>query len=61
LENSPRSAKKDDPSYLPSWRFTGHSIGLRIHEPPSWIAEEERKLVPGMVLTLEVAGYDIPE
>jgi len=53
--------RKEDPTYSPSWRFTGHCIGLRIHEPPSWMAEEERELVPGMVLTLEVAGYDIPQ
>ena len=52
--------RKHAPNYSPSWGFVGHGIGLRIHEPPTLTAHEEMTLKPGMVLTVEVAGYDIP-
>jgi Xaa-Pro aminopeptidase len=53
--------RKHDPSYSPKWSFVGHSIGLRIHEPPALTSYETSVLEPGMIITLEVAGYDIPQ
>jgi Xaa-Pro aminopeptidase len=52
--------RKHDPNYHPCWGFVGHNIGLRIHEPPALVAHEESVLKPGMILTVEVAGYDVP-
>lgn len=36
---------------------TGHGIGLEVHESPRAAAEEEDRLEPGMLLTLEPAVY----
>lgn len=41
--------------------FWGHSIGLANHEPP-WLSRESDALLErGMVLTIEIPSYDIPE
>ena len=53
--------RKHDPNYNPCWGFVGHGIGLRIHEPPTLTDHEELILKPGMVLTVEVAGCDVPQ
>jgi Xaa-Pro aminopeptidase len=53
--------RKHDSSYSPKWKFVGHNIGLRIHEPPALTEHEQSLLEPGMIVTLEVAGYDIPK
>lgn len=53
--------QKHDPSYTVMWGFVGHGIGLRIHEPPNLVGHEETTLKPGMVLTVEVTGYDFPK
>jgi Xaa-Pro aminopeptidase len=53
--------KKHDPDYTVMWGFVGHGIGLRIHEPPNLVAHEGTTLKPGMVLTVEVTGYDFPK
>jgi Xaa-Pro dipeptidase len=56
-----KAMKKIDPSIQFPWKFMGHCIGLQIHEPFWLIREEETILKPGMVLSIEVPGYDIPE
>jgi len=43
------------------WKFMGHSVGLQIHEFPWLIAEEETIIQPGMIFSVEIPGYDIPE
>jgi Xaa-Pro aminopeptidase len=53
--------RKHDPNYTSMWGFVGHGIGLRIHEPPTLVSHEETTLKPGMVLTVEVTGYDFPK
>lgn len=53
--------RKHDPNYNPCWGFVGHGIGLRIHEPPTLTDHEDLTLKPRMVLTVEVAGYDVPQ
>lgn len=43
------------------WSFMGHNIGLQTHEPPYLTKDEKSVLEPGMVLTVETPGYDIPK
>jgi len=40
------------------YRFCGHGIGLRVHEPPSIAQGSETVLQPGMVLCVEPVLYD---
>jgi Xaa-Pro aminopeptidase len=39
---------------------TGHGVGIEVHEPPRLAKGQTRKLVPGMVITIEPGIY-IPE
>ncbi|MCC6209874.1 MAG: aminopeptidase P family protein [Burkholderiales bacterium] len=43
------------------WKIFGHGLGLDNYEPPMIGAEVDDTLAEGMVLTLEVPAYDIPE
>lgn len=43
------------------WTFFGHSIGLINHEPPFITPDDETPLREGMVLSVEVPAYDVPE
>ena len=43
------------------WHVFGHGLGLDNYEPPMIRAEEPIEIVEGMVLTLEVPAYDIPQ
>jgi Xaa-Pro aminopeptidase len=36
---------------------TGHGLGLEIHEAPRLAAEQDQKLEPGMVITIEPGVY----
>jgi len=36
---------------------TGHGLGLEIHEAPRLAAEQDQKLAPGMILTIEPGVY----
>ncbi len=43
------------------WTFFGHSIGLTNHEPPMIVPSDDTPLEAGMVLSVEVPAYDVPE
>lgn len=43
------------------WVFFGHSIGLTNHELPFIVPKDETPLQAGMVLSIEVPAYDVPE
>lgn len=43
------------------WVFFGHSIGLTNHELPFIVPTDETPLQAGMVLSIEVPAYDVPE
>lgn len=43
------------------WKIFGHGLGLDNYEPPMVGADGDDTLAEGMVLTLEVPAYDIPE
>jgi Xaa-Pro dipeptidase len=43
------------------WKIFGHGLGLDNYEPPMVGADADDTLAEGMVLTLEVPAYDIPE
>ena len=48
-------------SKIVPWRIFGHGLGLDNYEPPMVGAHGDDTLAEGMVLTLEVPAYDIPE
>jgi len=58
LFHKPVKAMKE---FNPEWReviaFTGHSIGLNIHEKPWLHAKAKEVLTPGMVFNVETPGY----
>ncbi len=43
------------------WVFFGHSIGLTNHELPFIVPDDHTPLQAGMVLSVEVPAYDVPE
>lgn len=43
------------------WVFFGHSIGLTNHELPFIVPDDHTPLQAGMVLSIEVPAYDVPE
>ena len=53
--------RKHRPDIQFPWKFMGHSVGLQIHEYPWLTAEEETIIEPGMIFSVEIPGYDIPE
>jgi len=60
-KESIEAMKKRNPDIEYPLSFVGHSIGLAIHEPPWFSADEESLLEPGMVINLEIGAYDIPQ
>ncbi|MEP7300114.1 MAG: M24 family metallopeptidase [Caldimonas sp.] len=52
--------KKSATAVVP-WKIFGHGLGLDNYEPPMVGADADETLAEGMVLTLEVPAYDIPE
>lgn len=43
------------------WTFFGHSIGLVNHEPPFIVPDDHTPIQAGMVLSVEVPAYDVPD
>jgi Xaa-Pro aminopeptidase len=57
--------RKVDPKIARDWEsekyisWVGHSIGIRIHEPPILVKDGKEELKPGMIVTVEIPGMDI--